>query len=113
MRGATDGVVTPHQALRAAADGDTHARLCGARCTQATAYQHWAKNTHWLEPGRSVCDDWHGVACNGDGRVVALDLKENNLDGACCAARWRAKGSVPCAFACEGLARSARLRANA
>lgn len=46
----------------------------------ATNYQKWTKNTKWMKDDKSVCS-WHGVNCT-EGRVSAIVLKHNHLDGA-------------------------------
>lgn len=39
----------------------------------------WNNNSGW-GTGCNVCN-WHGVTCNGNGRVIFLDLNSNNLTG--------------------------------
>ena len=45
----------------------------------ALDYEHWTKNTKWLEKHTSICD-WKGVTCK-NGHVVGLKLKANGLKG--------------------------------
>ena len=42
---------------------------------------HWRKKKHWGNTSISHCH-WHGVVCNKhSGHVIALSLKQNNLEG--------------------------------
>ena len=45
----------------------------------ATCGLTWPNNEGWLTA--SPVGEWHGVTVNGSGRVVGLDLRENNLRG--------------------------------
>jgi len=40
----------------------------------------WTKSFGWLDEDISVCE-WHGIACNDEGRVEELVLSRNNLVG--------------------------------
>ena len=46
----------------------------------ATEGGSWTTRTNWLS-GRPL-DEWHGVTTDSDGRVIALNLLSNSLDGA-------------------------------
>ena len=46
----------------------------------ATEGGSWITRTNWLS-GRPL-DEWHGVTTDSDGRVTALDLSSNHLEGA-------------------------------
>ncbi|MEX1196880.1 MAG: hypothetical protein WEB57_03325, partial [Pseudohongiellaceae bacterium] len=46
----------------------------------ATDGHNWTNNDGWLGEAGSECT-WHGVACNGEERLVRLELSGNNLDG--------------------------------
>ena len=45
----------------------------------STGGSGWTNNTHW-DSAQSL-DMWHGVYTNNDGRVVEINLSENNLSG--------------------------------
>ena len=45
----------------------------------ATGGPNWTNNTNWLSD--SPLSEWYGVAIDGDGRVMALDLGFNGLAG--------------------------------
>ncbi|CAM9947523.1 unnamed protein product [Hapterophycus canaliculatus] len=45
----------------------------------ATGGPNWKNSTDWDTD--ADLSDWHGVTTNGQGRVVDLDLHENNLQG--------------------------------
>ncbi len=45
----------------------------------ATKGAFWSTNTNWLNSGS--LDLWHGVTTDNDGRVVELNLENNNLTG--------------------------------
>ncbi|WP_420448725.1 M66 family metalloprotease [Candidatus Palauibacter sp.] len=47
---------------------------------RATGGDGWHNDENWLT-GRAL-DTWHGVEVDGDGRVAALDLEFNRLEGA-------------------------------
>ena len=40
----------------------------------------WTDNTNWLGAEGTECS-WYGVQCDGDNKVTALDLNQNNLVG--------------------------------
>ena len=46
---------------------------------QDTDGDNWANNRNWLSD--APLDSWHGVTTNPSGRVVELDLSENELSG--------------------------------
>jgi len=46
----------------------------------ATNYTRWTKSSKWMKDDKSVCE-WHGINCT-NGRVTAIVLKQNGLDGA-------------------------------
>ncbi len=46
---------------------------------EATGGPRWSNRTNWLTA--VPLDDWHGVRADGEGRVVALSLVGNNLEG--------------------------------
>ncbi len=46
---------------------------------EATGGDDWTEDTGWLGP--LPIAQWHGVTTNDNGRVTALDLDGNNLDG--------------------------------
>lgn len=46
---------------------------------QDTDGDNWTNNRNWLS--NASLDSWHGVSTDRDGRVVELDLSENELDG--------------------------------
>ena len=45
----------------------------------ATAGAQWTTSTNWK--GDEALSTWHGVTTDGDGRVTALALNDNGLDG--------------------------------
>ena len=45
----------------------------------ATAGPQWSDSTNWLG-NTSVCL-WHGIRCNHNSSVIALDLRSNSLSG--------------------------------
>ena len=46
---------------------------------EATAGEDWKNDENWLSD-RPI-DEWHGVETDGEGRVVSLDLGDNDLEG--------------------------------
>ena len=46
---------------------------------QATDGDNWSSNDNWLSDG--PIGEWHGVTTDGSGRVTALDLGDNQLNG--------------------------------
>ena len=50
----------------------------------ATDGANWTDNTNWTST--EALSSWHGVSTNGDGRVTALMLNNNGLDGTLSAA---------------------------
>ena len=65
---------------------DRRAWLCTAadravleRLYQATDGRRWTNRRNWLTD--ASLEDWHGVTTDDAGRVVGLDLRENNLTG--------------------------------
>ena len=46
---------------------------------EATGGARWALNTNWLSA--TPVGDWHGVTTDADGRVIRLELDDNNLWG--------------------------------
>ena len=46
---------------------------------EATDGSNWKDNTNWLSD--QPLDDWHGVTTDTNGRVVHLNLRDNNLQG--------------------------------
>ena len=40
----------------------------------------WTNNTDWLGAEGTECS-WYGVECDTDGKVIGLNLKQNNLVG--------------------------------
>ena len=46
---------------------------------RATDGDSWTTNDGWLSD--DPVDQWHGVTTDADGRVIALDLNDNNLTG--------------------------------
>ena len=46
----------------------------------ATGGTNWSSNRNWL--GNTPLAEWHGVHVDGQGRVVGLNLSNNNLSGA-------------------------------
>ena len=46
---------------------------------QATDGRYWKKRDNWLTD--APLGDWHGVEINGEGRVISLELPENELVG--------------------------------
>lgn len=51
----------------------------------ATEGDSWVDNTGWQSGADGdqcdPCDGWYGVECDGGGRVIGLDLNQNNLSG--------------------------------
>ena len=45
----------------------------------ATDGANWLNNSNWLSSAPT--GQWHGVTTDGDGRVIQLDLSENQLSG--------------------------------
>ena len=45
----------------------------------ATRGDHWRNNTNWLTG--APLGEWYGVTTDGDGRVVELNLEDNDLSG--------------------------------
>ncbi|MBC5621887.1 leucine-rich repeat protein [Butyricimonas hominis] len=45
----------------------------------ATGGQNWINNANWCSD--KPLSEWYGVTCNGDGRVIKLELDGNNLIG--------------------------------
>jgi hypothetical protein len=41
----------------------------------------WLISTHWDRIDVDPCDAWHGITCDDNGRVTAIDLYENTLTG--------------------------------
>ena len=62
---AQDGVATDKAALTA--------------LYNATDGANWTTNTNWSSD--EPLSSWHGVTTNSDGRVTALALNDNGLDG--------------------------------
>jgi Leucine-rich repeat (LRR) protein len=46
----------------------------------ATNGPGWTNKTHWLELGQPI-STWYGVAVNGDGCVIEIDLFNNQMNG--------------------------------
>lgn len=46
----------------------------------ATGGDNWTNKTNWLGAEGTECS-WYGVQCDGDNKVTALDLNQNNLVG--------------------------------
>ena len=46
---------------------------------QDTDGDNWTNNRNWLS--NAPLDSWHGVTTDRNGRVVELDLSENELNG--------------------------------
>eukprot|EP00986_Skeletonema_menzelii_P012483 scaffold6896_cov82-Skeletonema_menzelii.AAC.1 len=42
--------------------------------------QNWTNNARWMNETVDHCE-WHGIACDGDGFVTSIDLRDNNLAG--------------------------------
>ena len=50
-----------------------------AQLYDATGGANWVNSTNWLSD--APFEEWYGVIADEDGRVIGLDLRENNLDG--------------------------------
>ena len=48
---------------------------------QATNGPDWTQNTNWFTDAVAPLDEWHGVTANFEGRIVILNLFDNNLSG--------------------------------
>ena len=46
---------------------------------EATGGPNWTNNANWLTD--APLGTWHGIEVDGEGRVIGLDLSENNLEG--------------------------------
>ena len=42
--------------------------------------QNWTNKAGWMNYSIDHCQ-WHGITCDGDGRVTNIDLRDNNLAG--------------------------------
>lgn len=42
---------------------------------------HWRADDHWGPDSDPCWDGWYGVTCDEHGRVIALELSDNNLTG--------------------------------
>lgn len=69
------------QAVPASAQGATTDRGALVALFNATGGPSWNNNTGWGTP--APIGKWHGVTANREGRVAKLDLRGNNLNGAC------------------------------
>lgn len=52
---------------------------------ESTNGDFWLNNEGWKEgvndPTDNPCIGWHGVSCNGNNRVIKIDLRVNNING--------------------------------
>ena len=62
-----------------AQDGVAGDKAALAALYNATDGANWTTNTNWNS--EQPLGGWHGVTTNGDGRVTALALNDNGLDG--------------------------------
>ena len=63
---------------RKSADSGDTATL--TKLYHSTDGPNWFNKTNWLH-GDPCKDNWYGVCCNSDGRVIGLDLQVNLLKG--------------------------------
>ena len=50
----------------------------------STGGPNWTNNSGWIDGAAGIdCDpcDWYGVTCNSSGRVIGINLNNNNLNG--------------------------------
>ena len=47
---------------------------------EETNGKNWTNNDGWMEESVNHCQ-WHGIACDVDGFVTSIDLRDNNLSG--------------------------------
>ena len=73
---ANSGTATETPAALTSPDRDREALVA---LFQATDGPHWRNNENWLSAAE--IGDWHGVTADAAGRVIALDLSSNHLDG--------------------------------
>ncbi len=59
-------------------DVDTD-RVARVGLYNATGGDNWANNTNWVS--EAPVGEWYGVTTDYDGRVIGLDLTENQLTG--------------------------------
>lgn len=67
---------TPAASISPGADADREALVALYR---ATGGPNWKNRGNWLSSAE--IGDWYGVTADADGRVIALDLRSNRLEG--------------------------------
>ena len=81
----------------------------------STNGNNWKNNEGWMS-SNNPCDDWHGVECNADGEVVAIELESNGLTGTPSSAVFKLSNlrtlslkDNQLAFSFEGIAQASNL----
>ena len=79
VRGRASGVSVSPATITLVKDNEAQDRAALQALYRATNGAGWTANTNWNSP--AALNTWHGVTTNPDGRVVTLDLSNNNLSG--------------------------------
>ncbi len=79
VRGRASGVSVTPATITLVKDDEAQDRAALQALYRATNGAGWTANTNWNSP--AALNTWHGVTTNPDGRVVTLDLSNNNLTG--------------------------------
>ena len=77
VRGRAPGVSVIPATITLVKDDEAQDRAALQALYRATNRAGWTANTNWNSP--AALNTWHGVTTNPDGRVVTLDLSNNNL----------------------------------
>ena len=79
VRGRASGVSVSPATITLVKDNEAQDRAALQALYRATNGAGWTANTNWNSS--AALNTWHGVTTNPDGRVVTLNLSNNNLSG--------------------------------
>ena len=79
VRGRAPGVSVTPATITLVKDDEAQDRAALQALYRATNGARWTANTNWNSS--AALNTWHGVTTNPDGRVVTLNLSNNNLSG--------------------------------